>query len=140
MIRFLVRAVVFIVSAAVGLLVAAGVVDGVSVGASGLMVSVVASSLTATVVVFAVIQSVLGPFIAKVTARNAPAFLGGVGLISTFVALLAATAVTESLTITGGAVTWLAATVVVWLATALATLALPILLVWFGIESARSQP
>jgi hypothetical protein len=34
----------------------------------------------------------------------------------------------------------LAATVVVWLATALATLALPILLVWFGIESARSQP
>jgi hypothetical protein len=131
MIRFLVRAVVFIVSAAVGLLVAAAVVDGVSVGASGLI---------ATVVVFAVIQSVLGPFIAKVTARNAPAFLGGVGLISTFVALLAATAVTESLTITGGAVTWLAATVVVWLATALATLALPILLVWFGIESARSQP
>lgn len=130
MIRFLVRAVVFIVSAAVGLLVASAVVDGVSVGASGLI---------ATVVVFAVIQSVLGPFIAKVTARNAPAFLGGVGLISTFVALLAATALTDSLTITGGAVTWLAATVVVWLATALATLALPILLVWFGIESARAQ-
>jgi hypothetical protein len=129
MIRFLVRAVVFLVSAAVGLLVAGAVVDGVSVGASGLI---------ATVVVFAVLQSVLAPFFAKVAARNAPAFLGGIGLVSTFVALLAATTLTESLTITGGAVTWLAATVVVWMATALATLALPVLLAWVGLESRRS--
>ena len=130
MIRFLVRAVVFLVSAAVGLFVAAAVVDGVSVGASGLI---------AAVVVFAVLQSVLAPFFAKVAARNAPAFLGGIGLVSTFVALLAATALTDSLTITGGAVTWLAATVVVWLATALATLALPVLLAWVGLESRRAQ-
>jgi hypothetical protein len=129
MIRFLVRAVVFLVSAAVGLFVAAAVVDGVSVGASGLI---------AAVVVFAVLQSVLAPFFAKVAARNAPAFLGGIGLVSTFVALLAATAITDSLSITGGAVTWLAATVVVWLATALATLALPVLLAWVGLESRRS--
>ena len=129
MIRFLVRAVVFLVSAAVGLLVAAAVVDGVSVGASGLI---------AAVVVFAVLQSVLAPFFAKVAARNAPAFLGGIGLVSTFVALLAATTITDSLSITGGAVTWLAATVVVWLATALATLALPVLLAWVGLESRRS--
>ncbi|HSF98179.1 MAG TPA: hypothetical protein VLA55_05770 [Ornithinibacter sp.] len=129
MIRFLVRAVVFLVSAAVGLFVAAAVVDGVSVGASGLV---------AAVVVFAVLQSVLAPFFAKVAARNAPAFLGGIGLVSTFVALLAATTITDSLSITGGAVTWLAATVVVWLATALATLALPVLLAWVGLESRRS--
>lgn len=129
MIRFLVRAVVFLVSAAVGLLVAAAVVDGVSVGASGLV---------AAVVVFAVLQSVLAPFFAKVAARNAPAFLGGIGLVSTFVALLAATTITDSLSIMGGAVTWLAATVVVWLATALATLALPVLLAWVGLESRRS--
>lgn len=129
MIRFLVRAVVFLVSAAVGLLVAAAVVDGVSVGASGLV---------AAVVVFAVLQSVLAPFFAKVAARNAPALLGGIGLVSTFVALLAATTITDSLSITGGAVTWLAATVVVWLATALATLALPVLLAWVGLESRRS--
>lgn len=129
MIRFLVRAVVFLVSAAVGLLVAAAVVDGVSVGSSGLI---------AAVVVFAVLQSVLAPFFAKVAARNAPALLGGIGLVSTFVALLAATTITDSLSITGGAVTWLAATVVVWLATALATLALPVLLAWVGLESRRS--
>jgi Mycobacterial 4 TMS phage holin, superfamily IV len=129
MIRMLVRAVVFLVSAAVGLLVAAAVVDGVSVSAAGLLV---------TVVVFAVLQSVLAPFLAKVAARNAPALLGGIGLVSTFVALLVASSLTESLTISGGVATWVAATVVVWLATALATLALPVLLAWVGIESRRS--
>ena len=129
MIRMLVRAVVFLVSAAIGLLVAGGVVDGVSVGVAG---------LNAAGVVFAVLQSVLAPFLAKVAARNAPAFLGGIGLVSTFVALRVASRLTDALTITGGAVTWLAATVVVWLATAVATLALPVLLAWFGLESRRS--
>jgi Mycobacterial 4 TMS phage holin, superfamily IV len=129
MIRMLVRAVVFLVSAAVGLLVAAAVVDGVAVSAAGLLVAVV---------VFAVLQSVLAPFLAKVAARNAPAFLGGIGLVSTFVALLAASALTDALTISGGVGTWVAATVVVWLATAVATLALPVLLAWFGLESRRS--
>lgn len=129
MIRMLVRAVVFLVSAAVGLLVAAAVVDGVAVSAAGLLVAVV---------VFAVLQSVLAPFLAKVAARNAPAFLGGIGLVSTFVALLAASSLTNALTISGGVGTWVAATVVVWLATAVATLALPVLLAWFGLESRRS--
>ena len=68
MIRFLVRTAIFLVSAAVGLLVAAALVDGVDVTTSGFLTAVV---------LFAVIQSILAPFIAKVTARNASAFLGG---------------------------------------------------------------
>jgi uncharacterized membrane protein YvlD (DUF360 family) len=111
MIRFLVRAVVFLVSAAVGLLVAAAVVDGVSVGASGLL---------AAVVVFAVLQSVLAPFFAKVAARNAPAFLGGIGLVSTFVALLIASLFPGGLRV-DGVVTWILATLIVWIVTALGT-------------------
>jgi hypothetical protein len=93
MIRLLLRSVVFLVSAAIGLLVAAAVIDGVSVTASGLLVAVV---------VFAVLQSVLAPFLAKVAARNAPAFLGGIGLVSTVVALFIATRVGDALAITGG--------------------------------------
>jgi hypothetical protein len=130
MIRFLVRAAIFVVSAAVGLLVAASVVDGVEVTASGFVVAVV---------LFAVIQSVLSPFIAKVTAKNASALLGGVGLLSTFVALWLTTLLGDALTIDGGASTWIAATVVVWLATALATLLLPIILVKAGLEAARAR-
>jgi hypothetical protein len=130
MIRFLVRTAIFVVSAAVGLLVAASLVDGVEVTASGFVVAVV---------LFAVIQSVLSPFIAKVTARNAAALLGGVGLLSTFVALWLTTLLGDALTIDGGAGTWIAATVVVWLATALATLLLPIILVKAGLEAARAR-
>ena len=130
MIRFLIRTAIFIVSAAVGLLVAASVVDGVEVTAGGFVVAVV---------LFAVIQSVLAPFIAKVTAKNASALLGGVGLLSTFVALWLTTLLGDALTIDGGASTWIAATVVVWLATALATLLLPIILVKAGLEAARAR-
>ncbi|KRF00010.1 hypothetical protein ASG88_11420 [Nocardioides sp. Soil777] len=130
MIRFLVRTAIFIVSAAVGLLVTAAVVDGFDVTASGFLTAVL---------IFAVIQSVLSPFIAKVTARNAAAFLGGVGLLSTFVALWLTTLIGDALTIEGGATTWLAATVIVWLATALATLLLPIILVKTGVEAARAR-
>ena len=130
MIRLLIRTLIFLVSAAVGLLVTAGLVDGFDVTPSGFLVAVV---------LFAVIQSILAPFIAKVTARNASAFLGGVGLLSTFVALWITTLIGDSLTIEGGATTWLTATVIVWLATALATLLLPIILVKLGIQAARAR-
>ena len=130
MIRFLIRTIIFLVSAAIGLLVTAGLVDGVEVTPSGFLVAVV---------LFAVIQSILAPFIAKVTARNASALLGGVGLLSTFAALWLTTLIGDALTIEGGAGTWLTATVIVWLATALATLLLPIILVKTGIEAARTR-
>ncbi len=38
--------------------------------------------------IFAVIQSVLAPWVFKITRRHAPALLGGIGIISTFVAIL----------------------------------------------------
>ena len=47
MIRMLLRAVVFVVSAAIGLLVAAAVVDGVRVTASGLLVAAETTNTTA---------------------------------------------------------------------------------------------
>ena len=45
----------------------------------------------------------------------------------------------DSLTIDGGFGTWLTATVIVWLATALATLLIPFILVKAGVESARAR-
>lgn len=130
MIRFLIRMAIFLVSAALGLLVAAWLVDGVAVTAGGFLLAVV---------IFALIQSILSPFIAKVTAKNASALLGGVGLLSTFVALWLTTVIGDSLTISGGAGTWLFATVIVWLATALATLLIPFILVKAGVEAARAR-
>ena len=119
MVRFLLRAVVFLGSSAIGLLVAAWLVPGMSVSASGFVTAVVLFSLA---------QAILSPFILKMASRYASAFLGGFGLVSTLVALILASVLTHGLTIRGVG-SWVAATVLVWLVTALATLLLPILVV-----------
>ncbi|MEN3225845.1 phage holin family protein [Mycolicibacterium porcinum] len=117
MIRFLLRIAIFLGSAALGLLVAAWLVPGVSVSAWGFI---------ATVVIFAVAQAILSPFFLKMASRYASAFLGGIGLISTLVALILASVLTRGLSISGIG-SWIAATVVVWLVTAVATVVLPAL-------------
>jgi uncharacterized membrane protein YvlD (DUF360 family) len=129
MIRFLIRTAIFLASAAIGLLVAKVVLDGMSIDAT---------SFITVVVIFAVLQSILTPFFAKVTSRNAPALLGATGLISTYVALLIADLVSDGLTIEGFD-TWVFATLIVWIVTMLATLLLPIILVKMGVESARER-
>ena len=111
----LVRVAVFLGSSAVGLLIAAWLIKGVSVRALGFIVAVV---------VFSVAQAILSPFIAKLANRYASAFLGGIGLISTLLALILASVLTNGLTI-GGIGAWIGATVVVWLVSALATVLLP---------------
>jgi hypothetical protein len=128
-IRLLIRLAIYLVSSAVGLLVADAILDDMSVELSGLVT---------VVLIFTVAQAILGPFIAMTVARNANAFLGGVGLVTTFIALLIAYAVGDALSISGVG-TWIAATVLVWLATALATLLIPLLLVKLGVEAARDR-
>ena len=77
--------------------------------------------------IFTVAQGLLAPFFLKMASRYASAFLGGIGLVSTFAALILASVLTQGVTIRGIG-SWIAATVVVWLVTALATLLLPALL------------
>ncbi|HYO04182.1 MAG TPA: phage holin family protein [Mycobacterium sp.] len=118
MIRFLLRMVVFLGSSAIGLLVAAWLIDGVTVSTWGFVTAVV---------IFTVAQAILSPFFLKMASRYASAFLGGIGLVSTLAALILASLLTHGLTIRGIG-SWVAATVLVWLVTALATLLLPMLI------------
>ena len=129
MIIFLIRLLIFLGSSALGLWVASLVLDGIHLTASGFL---------AAVVVFTVAQSVLAPFIASMANRYASAFLGGIGLVSTFVALLIATTFTGGLEITGGPGTWIAAVVIVWVVTALATWLLPMAFLRKRLEARRS--
>ncbi|ANW63046.1 membrane protein [Mycolicibacterium murale] len=115
MTRFLLRLGVFLGSAALGLLVAAWLVRGVSLSVLGFITAVV---------IFAVAQAVLAPLFTTLANRYASALLGGIGLITTFAALLVATLFSNGLAIRGVG-SWIAATVVVWLITALATVLLP---------------
>lgn len=117
MIRFLIRIAVFLGSAAIGLLAAGLLVPGVSLSPWGFI---------AAVVIFTVAQAVLSPLFLKMASKYASAFLGGIGVVSTFVALLLASLLSNGLSITGVG-SWIAATVVVWVVTALATVVLPML-------------
>ena len=130
MIRFLVRAAIFFVSSAVGLFVANAVLEDMTIDS--------VTSFLWVVVIFTVLQSLFAPFLAKVTARNASALLGAVGLISTFLALLIAATISDGLTI-NGASTWLYASLIVWLVTMLATLLIPLILVKMGVQAARNR-
>ena len=129
MIRFLIRTVIFLGSAALGLWVTSLIVDGFEVKAEGFLVAVL---------VFAALQSILSPFILKTTTRNASALTGAVGLISTFIALLAAWAINDSITI-DDASAWFFGTILVWIVTMLGTLLLPLVLVKKGAEERRAD-
>ena len=117
--QILLRAVVLLGSWAIGLVVAAWIVPGVSSSVPG---------FTVAVLVFAVTEAILSLSILKLPHRYVPLLLGGTGLALTIVALVVATVVTHGLTIHGMA-SWLAATVVVWLVTTIGAITLPELLI-----------
>jgi hypothetical protein len=131
-ITFLLRALIFLVSAFVGLVVADLLLPGFYLHWNDWWGIVLA------VAIFAVLQSVLAPWLFKITRRHANALLGGVGLLSTFVALLIAVVIPAAGIGIDGPVAWIIGTLVVWLATALATLLLTPLLIKKKVTERRS--
>jgi len=122
----LLRAAVLLGSWAVGLLVAAWVVPGVSVSVSGFIVAVV---------LFSAAQTTLSLLILKLPRAYASLLLGGTGLVLTLIALGLASVLTHGLTIRGAA-SWLAATILVWLVTTVGAISLPEALVRDAAHSA----
>ncbi len=121
MIRLLIRTLIALVSNAVGLIVAAAVLDGMRLNATGFVVAVV---------LFTVVLALIQPFLVSQLRRGGNASLiGGVALIATLVSLIVTTLVTDGLSISGVG-TWIAATVIVWLASVLAAFILP----YFGLK------
>jgi hypothetical protein len=120
----LVRAAIQVAAAAIGLLVAKVAVDDMSLSWGSFLL---------VVVVFGALQAVLAPFVAKVTARQAPALLSAVGLLTTLLALIATSILTDGLAIRG-ATTWLLVALIVWLVTMVAALLLPVLLGKAGVR------
>jgi hypothetical protein len=128
MIRFLIRTAVFFLSALIGLFVADMLLSDLSVdGSSYILVAII----------FALIQAIVSPLMFKMVHKNASAFTGGVGLISTLAALIITSIITSGLTITGLS-TWILAALIVWLAGAIAAFLLPFLLVKRAVEERRA--
>jgi hypothetical protein len=118
-IRFLVRTVIVLVGNAVGLIVASLLFNGFDIDVTGFIFSLI---------VFTVAVALLTPFLtnAMQRGRSSSAAVGGVALISTFLALLVTDLFTDGLDINGLGC-WVGSTVVVWLASLLAFFILPFL-------------
>ena len=128
MVVFLIRALIFLGSAALGLWIASLIVDDFSVSAEGFLVAVV---------VFAALQSILTPWFVVMTRKYANALTGAVGLVSTVVSLWIATLINNSITIKPGTA-WVFGSLTVWLVTMLATLVLPLIFLRNRIDKNRA--
>ena len=111
MIRFLIRVGIALLGAAIGLIVAAAVLDDMTLDGAAFVIAIV---------IFAVLTAVLEPLIEKIGDENLSIVAMFSSLITTFLALLITELVSDGLNITG-AWTWVIATLIVWIATALAT-------------------
>jgi uncharacterized membrane protein YvlD (DUF360 family) len=105
-VRLLVRIVLAFIANAIALLVAAALLDGVTINAGGFVFAVVIFSLASLIV---------RPLTAWVVVRRARALLGVIALVTTFAVLLVTDLLSDGLQIEGTA-DWIAATVIVWLA------------------------
>jgi len=93
------------------------VLGGMSLNATGFVVAVA---------IYTVVFALMQPFLVSSLRRAPGPLLGGVALIATLVSLIITTLLTDGLSISGiGA--WIAATVIVWLASVLAAFILPYL-------------
>ncbi len=117
MIRLIVRTLIALVANAVGLIVAAAVLDGMHMDVGSFFLAVI---------IFTVVFALMQPFLVSQFRRSGSAALGGVALIATFIALVVTDILSDGFSIDGVG-TWIAATVIVWVASLLAAFILPFL-------------
>lgn len=131
MIRFLLRTAINLVDALLALLLAAWLIDGFHLSAGGLLTAVA---------VFTVAQAILSPFVFNMARQYASAVLGGIGIVSTLLALWIASLFPGGIRIEG-MVAWLVAPLLVWIVTALGGWILGIFIIdrWWTKRAARAK-
>ena len=127
MIRLAARALISLLANAVGLVVAAQLLDDMSLSVAGF----VTASL-----IFTVVAVVSEPLIRQIALKNVPAILGSSALIATLASLILTSVLTDGLRISGLS-TWVLATVVVWAAALAANLLLPLVIFKRVLAEAR---
>ncbi len=109
MIRLLIRIAISLASAAVGLLLCALLLPEFHLQPAGFVMAVV---------VLAGVEAILSPLIIGLTRAHAAAMIGGVGILTTLIALLLANLVPGGITVTS-VTAWLLAALIVWVCMAL---------------------
>jgi putative membrane protein len=118
MVRLLIRIGLSCLASAVGLIVAAAVLDDMTLNGTAFIIAVV---------VFTISTAVLQPLMTTIAFKYAEALRGGSALVTTLLGLIITSLLSDGLSIVG-ATTWVLAMLIVWLATLLAGVLLPALL------------
>ena len=125
MVRTLIKVALTIAGNAIGLLVAAALLDDVTLDGAAFILAVV---------IFTVAELILEPLIEKTVLEHAERLRMLSSLVTTFLALLVTDLLSDGLDIEG-ALTWVLATVIVWLGTLLAG----VILVRLFVKDARDD-
>lgn len=133
MITLLFRALMYLVSAGLGLIAADLLLEGFQIEWDKWWGFVVC------IVIFAILQSVLAPWVSRMADRYAPVLMGGIGIFSTLISLV----IVVLLPIGGLRIVdlsgWLLGSVIVWLITALGSVLLPLIFLRKKVDKARSR-
>ena len=113
--KFILSAVAYLIANAVGLLLAARLLQGFSIDPLSFLIVVVA---------FSVIQAVLSPIVTSLSRKHLPQLMGGVALVTVFIGLFVTDLILDGMVI-GGISNWLASTLLVWLGSLIATILIP---------------
>ncbi|AQY01229.1 uncharacterized protein YacL [Microbacterium foliorum] len=133
MITLLFRALMYLVSAGLGLIAADLLLEGFQIEWDKWWGFVVC------IVIFAILQSVLAPWVSRMADRYAPVLMGGIGIFSTLISLV----IVVLLPIGGLRIVdlsgWLLGSVIVWLITALGSVLLPLIFLRKKVDKVRSR-
>ena len=131
MITFLFRALLYVVSAGLGLIAADLLLDGFQIQWDRWWGFVIC------ILIFAVLQSVLAPWVSRIADRYAPVLMGGIGIFSTLIALIVVVLLPigglRIVDLTG----WLLGAVIVWLVTAIGSVLLPLIFLKKKVDQRR---
>jgi putative membrane protein len=130
LIRFLVSISVQVIANAIGIIIAAWILDDMSLTAAAFILDVL---------IFTGIEFVAQPVTTKMAMRHSSALLGGSAVIASFIALVLTAWLSDGLQISG-ATTWLLATGIIWLASLLAALLLPAVVFKKWLTQRGGQP
>ena len=128
MIRMLIGVGIQLLANALGLLVAAAILDKMEVSGTAFVIAVI---------LFTAVYALAQPFLSQIAVNKVPALRGGVALVATLVGLIVTALISDGLSIDGLS-TWLVASLIVWVISLLGTLLLPLILVKKAVEEKRS--
>jgi uncharacterized membrane protein YvlD (DUF360 family) len=117
MVRSLIKLLLELGGNALGLLIAAAVLDKMEIDGAAFVLAVL---------IFTGISLITQPLITKMALKNAEALQGSSALITTFIALVLTALISSGLQIDGFD-TWIFATLIVWLVTLVAGIILPMI-------------